>query len=105
MGYFSNMTEWECWAVNNCFKCGHWPKNEEAPACPVEMAHALYSYELCTAANNPGKIILDMLIPPAKNGVGCGKCAMFKDRDGLTAKHLRDWEKYKALMAEREARQ
>lgn len=102
MGYFPNATAWEVWASDNCFKCAHWPKDDEAPACPVEMAHMLYSYELCNDTG-PGKSILDMLIPPAKDGVGCGRCAMFKDRDGLSDKHLRDWEKYKAVMAERSA--
>jgi len=67
------------------------------------MAHTLYSYELCNAKDDPGKRILDMLIPPTADGVGCAKCAMFRDRDGLSEKHLRDWAKYKAIMAERAA--
>jgi hypothetical protein len=98
MGYFPNMTSWEYWAADNCFRCSHWPKNEEAPGCPVEMAHALYSYEMCNAEDNPAKIILDMLIPDGKTGPN--KCAMFSPRNGVSDKHLRDWEKYKAVMAE-----
>lgn len=101
MGYFPNMTSWEIWAVDNCFKCAHWPKDEDGPYCPVAMAHELYSYELCNDTG-PGRVILDLLIPEAKDG-GCERCAMFKDRHGLTDKHLRDWEKYKAVMAERDA--
>lgn len=103
MGYFPNMTAWETWAVDNCFKCAHWPKGEDGPPCPVESAHMLYGYDLCNSEEDPGKVILDMLIPQKSGGVGCAKCAMFKDRDGLSARHLKDWQKYKAAMAERDA--
>jgi len=100
MGYFPNMTSWECWAADNCFKCRHWPKDEDAPACPVEMAHNLYAYELCNEKDHPGKVILDMLIPVRADGLGNKKCAMFATRNGVSDKHLKDWEKYKAAMAE-----
>jgi len=99
MGYFPNMTAWEFWAADNCFKCAHWPKDDDAPGCPVEMAHTLYCYELCNS-DSPGKVILDLLIPNTKDGLGCEKCAMFQPRNGVTEKHLRDWAKYKAIMAE-----
>lgn len=105
MGYFPNMTAWEFWAADNCFKCKHWPKDDDAPCCPVEMAHTLYNYELCNKDDDPGKIILDMLIPTSKDGVHNEKCAMFTHRNGVTEKHLRDWEKYKAIMAEAERSQ
>jgi hypothetical protein len=98
MAYFPNMTSWEYWAADNCFKCLHWPRTDEAPGCPVDMAHTLYSYDLCNESDHPGKVILDMLIP--ENGTSNGKCAMFANRNGLTEKHMRDWEKYKAVMAE-----
>ena len=98
MAYFPNMTAWEFWAADNCFKCSHWPKGDDDPACPVEMAHMLYSYELCNAENHPGKVILDMLIP--QDGIETKRCSMFTARHGLTEKHLKDWEKYKAVMAE-----
>lgn len=75
MAYFPNATAWECWAVDNCFKCAHWPKSDDEPACPVEMAHTLYSYELCNEGDHPGKVILDMLIPQA--GIETQQCAMF----------------------------
>lgn len=100
MGYFPNMTAWEIWATDNCFRCSHWPKDDDASACPVEMAHTLYSYELCNEEDHPGKRILDMLIPPAEGGLGCEKCAMFSARNGVTEKHLSDWAKYKAAMEE-----
>jgi len=100
MGYFPNMTSWEYWARDNCFKCHHWPKDDDAPPCEVEMAHQLYSYELCNRDDDPGKVILDMLIPTSKDGTGNDKCAMFVARNGVTDEHLRDWEKYKAAMAE-----
>ena len=103
MAYFANMTEWECWATDNCFRCAHWPKSDDAAACPVEMAHTLYSYELCNEEANPGKVILDMLIPPKKGGLGNAKCAMFMAKNGVTYRHLRDWERYKAAMAEASA--
>lgn len=100
MAYFANMTEWELWAVDNCNRCAHWPKDDDAPACPVEMAHTIYSYELCSEASHPGKVVLDMLIPPRANGVGNQRCAMFAAKNGVTDKHLRDWHRYKAIMAE-----
>lgn len=93
MGYFSNMTEWEAWASSNCFRCGHWPKDEEAPGCPVEMAHNLFNYELCNADDHPGKVILDMLIPRDSRNCGNKRCAMFTARNGVTDRHLKDWEK------------
>lgn len=104
MGYFPNATAWDCWAPDNCFKCSHWPKDEDGPPCPVEMAHMLYNYDQGDEGE-PCKVrsILDMLIPRTKDGLGNKRCAMFKDKDGLSLRHTRDWEKYKALMAERDA--
>ena len=100
MAYFPNATAWEFWATDNCFRCAHWPKDDYARACPVEMAHMLYSYELCNEDAHPGKVILDMLIPQSKDGLSAEKCALFQPKNGVTDKHLRDWEKYKACMAE-----
>lgn len=102
MGYFPNSTAWEYWAPNNCFKCAHWPRTDEAPPCPVEMAHMIYNYQQGDDGEDcPVRTILDWLIP--RKGIENDRCAMFKDRDGITEKHLRDWEKYKAIMAERSA--
>lgn len=103
MGYFPNMTSWEYWAVDNCNRCAHWPKDDDAPPCPVEMAHTLYAYDLCNETDHPGKDMLDMLIPISKDGCGNDKCAMFQSRDGVTDKHLKDWQKYKAIMADMES--
>jgi len=100
MGYFPNMTAYECWAVDNCNKCAHWSTSEDGGGCPVDDAHMSYSYELCNETDHPGNVILDLLIPVSKDGLGNERCAMFKDRRGVTEKHLRDWEKYKAIMAE-----
>ena len=105
MGYFSNATEWDFWAADNCFRCHHWPKDDDGPGCPVEMAHVLYAYELCNEKEHAGKVILDMLIPRSENGCGNGKCAMFTPRNGISDKHLKDWQKYKAAMDEMERRQ
>lgn len=102
MGYFSNGTEGMIYEDTYCLKCVHWPKDDDASGCPVLMAHHLYAYEMCNQAENPAKVILDMLIPPTK-GLGNDRCAMFSRKDGLTAKHLKDWEKYKAVMAEAES--
>lgn len=98
MGYFPNSTSWECWAPDNCFKCAHWPKDEDGPPCPVETAHMLFNY----TDNAELRTTLDLLIPQTKDQLGNKRCAMFKDKDGLSQRHLRDWEKYKALMAERD---
>ena len=100
MAYFPNMTAWEYWAADNCFKCLHWPKDDDAPGCPVDMAHALYSYELCNAEGTPGKTILDMLIPETADGLGAEQCAMFHRRDGFSERQITDWAKYKAAMEE-----
>jgi hypothetical protein len=96
MGYFPNATAWECWAVNNCFKCAHWPRAETDEPCAVAMAHQLFNYEADEGTSL--KAVLDMLIP--QSGIETKPCSMFKDRHGLTPRHLRDWAKYKALMAE-----
>lgn len=102
MAYFPNATAWEYWATDNCFRCAHWPKGDDAPGCPVEMAHTLYNYDQCkdTPEGKAIEAILDMLIPRAKDDISNKKCAMFSAKNGVTDRHLKDWEKYKAAMAE-----
>lgn len=100
MGYFSNATEGDFWESDNCAKCHHNGTGEDDPLCPVMAAHMLYAYEMCNEHENPAKIILDLLIPRNKNELGNAKCAMFKPRHGITDRHLKDWDKYKQLMAE-----
>lgn len=104
MGYFPNSTAWEFWAADNCFKCRHWPQSDDDPACAVEMAHMLHNYDQGDDGEDCAvRSILSMLIP--RSGIENERCAMFADRDGLTEKHLRDWQKYKAIMAERDGAQ
>lgn len=100
MGYFPNMTSWEMWAVDNCNRCAHAPQTEEADACPVDLVHTLYNYDFCNEKDHPAKVMLDMLIPVHKSGCKNKRCAMFQPRNGVTDKHLKDWSKYKAIMAE-----
>jgi len=99
MGYFSNATEGDCWEADNCNKCAH-AGGEDDPICPVMQAHLIYAYQMCNEHENPAKVILDWLIPRNKDGLGNSKCAMFQSKHGVTEKHLRDWDKYKAIMAE-----
>lgn len=100
MGYFPNSDAFEYWAADNCNRCAHWPRGDDAPPCPVDTIHMLYNYELCNEKDHPGKVMLDMLIPMEKSGVGNKRCAMFQPRNGVTDKHLKDWARYKAAMAE-----
>lgn len=98
MGYFPNMTAWEYWAVDNCARCQHAPQTESADMCPVDLVHTLYNYDFCNEKDHPAKVMLDMLIPT--EGIENKRCAMFTPRNGVTEKHLKDWAKYKAIMAE-----
>src|SRR6266498_3031742 len=97
MGYFANGTEGAMFEEAFCSRCVHsdlGPGKEIGvdPPCPVWMAHMLYAYELCNEADHPGKVILDMLIPPerpvASDDLPAGppqNCAMFCPRDAGTA--------------------
>lgn len=71
--------------------------------CPVMLAHMAFAYELCTAGDHPGKVILDWLIPIKKGGLGNARCTMLVRRNGVNDKQLKDWAKYKAAMAEMDA--
>ena len=73
MGYFSNGSEGHSYEARWCNQCVH--NADEEKGCPVWGAHLLFSYELCNNDKHPGKIILDMLIPP--EGISNGQCAMF----------------------------
>ncbi len=74
MAYFYCGTEAADYEEHYCFKCIHGQDPEKG--CPVFQAHWLYSYELCNKKEDPGKIILDMLIPDGKHGPA--KCLMFQ---------------------------
>ncbi len=69
MAYFSNGSEGMDYEEQYCSKCVH------CDGCPVMDAHLLFAYELCNDKKNPGKIILDMLIP--QNRHYAGECSMF----------------------------
>lgn len=104
MGYFSNACEGDGYEAQWCNKCEHQGRGDDDAGCPVMLAHILYAYELCNEKEHPGKVMLDLMIPPNKSGLGNAKCTMFKPRNGATERHLRDWQKYKAAMAEMEGR-
>lgn len=90
MGYFSNGTEGAIYEETFCARCVHYDQDlgVDSP-CPVWMAHLLYAYELCNEDDHPGKVMLDMMIPPAEPGLnGNGRCRMFvqhPERDPLPA--------------------
>ncbi len=88
MGYFSNGTEGQMFEEKWCANCRHSDISGGReigvdPPCPVWMAHSLYAYDLCNKNEDPGKVILDMLIPrkmiTASDGIGLpvNECAMF----------------------------
>ena len=96
MGYFANGTEGELFEEAWCSRCAHsdlGPGRELGvdPPCPVWMAHQLFAYELCNKHDDPGKQILDTLIPlsypPAGDGIPYARneCAMFHPRDAGAA--------------------
>ncbi|WP_257541213.1 hypothetical protein [Sphingobium sp. CFD-1] len=105
MGYFSNATEGDFWEAENCAHCVHNKPGQDDPMCPVMLAHMTYAYELCNAESHPGKVILDWLIPRNKSGVGNARCAMLVRKNAVSDKHLKDWTRYKAAMAEMEQSQ
>ena len=78
MGYFANGTEGLMYEEDYCAKCAH------VDGCPVWDAHLLFSYDLCNEQKHPGKVILDMLIPPMKDRPGNKRCTMFIAADRLT---------------------
>ncbi len=73
MGYFSNGTEGEMYQERWCSRC----VRDKEEGCPVWIAHLLYSYQLCNSPEDPGKVMLDMLIP--REGIYNGQCAMFSE--------------------------
>lgn len=92
IGYFSNGTEGEIFEEQWCSRCVHSDISGGReigvdPPCPVWMAHSLYSYELCNKDEDPGKVILDMLIDhkivTASDGFGLpvNECKMFHPLD------------------------
>lgn len=81
MAYFSNGTEGELYREHYCYKCEHFPRDDESRDCPIWSAHFFYAY----SAKDDAKAILDMLIPMVphtfKDAVSypvAGECTFFK---------------------------
>jgi len=100
MGYFPNGTSGMCYEEEFCAKCLH--SGADGVSCNVMLIHNLYNYQQCkeTPEGKAVEAILDLLIPRTKDGLWNEKCSMFARKNGVTEKHLRDWAKYKAIMAE-----
>ena len=75
MGYFSNGSEGMYYEERFCDRCVH-RGNDQDGGCVVWLAHLLYSYKEANSDSN-AKHILDLLIPPAKDGLSNDQCAMF----------------------------
>ena len=76
MGYFSNGSEGDMYHSKYCSKCVHMT---EENMCPIIGLHHMFSYELCNKKEDPGKVMLDTLIPPSKDGCWNDKCRMFHE--------------------------
>lgn len=105
MAYFPNGTAGDIFEAEWCSRCAH-EGGEDGPGCPVMLAHILYSYELCNAKDDPGKVILDLLIPD-EAPTHVPACAMFheataSDRAAMDrkAREREDRARYEAAMAE-----
>jgi hypothetical protein len=72
MAYFYCGTEGADYEAHYCDNCVH---GNAEHGCPVFNAHWLYSYELCNKKEDPGKVILDMLIPEGEHGPA--QCSLF----------------------------
>lgn len=77
MAYFSNGCEGESYQEQYCNRCIH---GAGPKICPVWKLHLLYAYQLCNKQGEPGKVMLDVLIPMAQNGLFADKCAMYFKR-------------------------
>lgn len=75
MGYFSSGSEGMDYEEHWCRRCLN-GDGEGAGRCVVWMLHELKNYDEC---NKPDSI-LHYLIPRTKDGLGNGKCEMFKQR-------------------------
>lgn len=77
MAYFSNGCEGDSYQEEYCNRCVH---SKGPRHCPVWTVHLLYAYKLCNEEDTPAKVMLDMLIPMAPNGLFADECAMFHQR-------------------------
>jgi hypothetical protein len=78
MGYFSNGSEYECWRVSNCDRCANDGDERYDIGCAIQDAHTA----LCYGASEDTRTVLDMLIPRSKDGLGNGRCRMFRPKAG-----------------------
>lgn len=65
MAYFSNGTEGLSYQERYCFQCANWKDREDGKGegCPIWDLHLFHSYELANQHDDPGKQMLDYLIP------------------------------------------
>ena len=84
MAYFSNGTEGMMYEERYCENCIYYSNNPDE-VCPIMEAHFLYGYELCNKKEDPGKVILDLLIPMGEDHFPA-QCKMFirKKKHGFT---------------------
>ncbi len=89
MAHFSNGTEGIAYQEHWCFRCQH---RSSGNPCPIWAAHFDFCHELCNKEDDPGKQILDMLIPVDDGGWPM-KCSMFLvdvGKDAKTVAELKD---------------
>lgn len=75
MGYFSNLTEFELWAQDNCRKCIHDQDPDEG--CPIVGAHLAHS----EGEDGVAQKILEWFIPLSDDESYNDKCKMFVPKD------------------------
>jgi hypothetical protein len=92
VAYFPNGTAGIDFQQQWCMRCIH----DVDENCPVWGAHLMYSYELCNRKQDPGKVILDMLIPDG------GECALFVAASRLSLDKRR--QEHEAKIAALESR-
>lgn len=111
MAYFPNGTAGMMYVEQYCVNCVHWPRDDDGPACPIDLLHHLYNYDQCNkdARGEAIKSVLEALIPTSKCGLGAEQCSMFlarADAEAEDAEQRRLAEqprKYAEIMAERRA--
>lgn len=84
MAHFSNGTEGDIYQDRYCFRCEHWPEEDDRN-CPIWAAHQFYNGE--QFKNDAVKSILSMLIPEKphtfKDGLTynvAAECSFFRQK-------------------------
>lgn len=85
MGYFANGSEGASYMEQWCQHCANCGDEKYEFGCSVWDLHTLYQSERDYKAVDGGPVgrLLDSLIPRTENGLGNGKCTMFRQRDAL----------------------